>query len=198
MPRFLLYMCYLARQLSTHSLSAANLYPVACSAYMEMSPLRFPFARLNNIRDLSVGGKEEGFSFLAPLSLLSVRTATGPSCSQQPPVFPETTLGSFITPAMQLPINGFPWHGGESISSTCQKAHLQQLHCLPFHASWRHLQPVISYFSATQAERGHLPWKLISVLGEWRFSQLQLLPYFEESPLLLIGQSVHVIIICGS
>lgn len=89
-------MCYLARQLSTHSLSAANLYPVACSASMEMSPLRFPFARLNNVRAPSVGGKEEGFSFLAPLPLPSVRTATGPSCSQQPPVFPATTSGSFM------------------------------------------------------------------------------------------------------
>lgn len=81
---------------ASYQLIVSRQHPVACSAYMEMSPLRFPFAKLNNVRALSVGGKEEGFSFLAPLSLLSVRTATGPTCSQQPPVFPATTSGSFM------------------------------------------------------------------------------------------------------
>jgi len=64
-------MCYLAYQLSIYSLSAANLYPIACSANMEMSPLRFPIARLNKVRLCELEARKKGFSFLALLSSLS-------------------------------------------------------------------------------------------------------------------------------
>lgn len=143
-------MCYLAYQLSIYSLSAANLYPVACSANMEMSPLRFPFARLNKSQALLIGGKEEGFSSLALLCSLSEKsywTILQPAASQfsqQPPQ--EVSHGE--TPERHLLINSFLWHCSEQIFSKFEKACLHQLQHLPFHVSWLHLQSVIAYFSS--------------------------------------------------